>query len=379
MLISEGSPLFWSSKQASRRPSHGAGFLGTHVDSILQFIAANRLTLAAGCAAGVGMCFFFCGVQLFARINSSNAISKVSVGTAAPGLATIAGKTTGTRTLAGPISGKPCYVYQTSVWQQDSSGKKEWKNVAEETGHVTFLIEDETGQLLVEPSGAQLDLRQSLSEEYGSASSPSPGTSDPTSNKEILPGAVSNFLARNGITLDRPTRFKEYCLEPETGIVITGTVAVSSSNPPPAIAKTTVSPQPEIIRLATGPTPQSTSHMSQQAKIAAALAKAGLATPDMWATGEGGLQAINSLIDSHSRPEQSPPDLKPGASATPALALTTTTMTMAKNPDNPTFIISNRNQPSGPTSLGWKSVALVLAGSTLTTLSLYVLLVAHLH
>ncbi len=376
MLISEGSPLFSAFEAGFEKPSQGAGFLGTQVDPILQFIAANHLTLAAGCAAGVGMCFFFCGMQLFAHGNSSDPVSKVGIGRATPGIAAIAGKTTGARTLAAPISGRPCYVYQTSIWQQEPNGKRQWKNVAEETGHVTFLVEDETGQLLVEPSGAELDLRQNLSEVYGSPSSPSGGTSDQTSNKETLPDTLSNFLARNGITLERPTRVEEYSLEPETSVVITGTVAVSSSNPPPALAKATASPQPEIIRLPTGPTPPSTTHMSQQAKIAAALAKAGLATPDMWATGEGGLQAINSLIDSHSRPEQSPADLKPGASATPALPLAT--MTMAKGPDNPTFIISNRNQPSGPTSLGWKSVALVLAGSTLTTLSLYVLLVAHM-
>ena len=368
------SPLFSVFEAGFERPSQGAGLLGSPVNPILQFIAANHLTLAAGCAAGVGMCFFFCGVQLFARGNSSDPVSKVGVGAATPGLAAIAGKTTGARTLAAPISGRPCYVYQTSIWQQEPSGKREWKNVAEETGHVTFLVEDETGQLLVEPSGAELDLRQNLSEEYGSPSLPSE-TSNQISNNEILP-AVSSFLARNGISLKRPTRVEEYCLEPETSVVITGTVAASSSNPPPALAKATASPQPQIIRLPSGPTPQSTSHMSQQAKIAAALAKAGLAAPDMWATGEGGLQAINSLIDGHSRPEQSPPDLKSGAPATPAPPLAT--MTMAKRPDNPTFIISNRNQPSGPTSLGWKSVALVLAGSTLTTVSLYFLLLAHL-
>jgi hypothetical protein len=120
--------------------------------------------------------------------------------------------------------------------------------------------------------------------------------------------------------------------------------------------------------------------MSQQAKIAAALAKAGLATPDMWATGEGGLQAVNSLIEGHSRPGQSSPDSKSDAPATLALAttmiVTTTTMTMTKGPDDSTFIISN--QPGHPTSLNWKAVALVLAGSTLTTLSLYVLLLARL-
>ena len=384
-------------------------FLGTRVNpTFLQFISANHLALAAGCAAGVGMCFFFCGVQLFAHKYSSDRAPRVTVSAAVPGLATISGKAAGSRTLAAPLSGKPCFVYRTCIWQLRESAEekdqKEWKNVAEETGHLTFLIEDETGQLLVEPSGAELDLRQNISEEYGPPSSPSSGAPDPPSHnrpsnqEKSIPDSVEKFLARNGITLNRPIRVEEYCLEPETPVVVTGTViqndamqadslastsGPTSGNPPVDVAKAPGDPlllQPEIIRLASGPAPQSTSQMSQQGKIAAALAKAGLATPDMWATGEGGLQAVNSLIDSHSRPGQSSPDSKPDSSATLTLAttitVTTATMTMTRGSDDPTFMISS--QPASPTSVNWKSVALVLAGSTLTTLSIYVLLLARL-
>lgn len=383
--------------------------LGTHVNlTFLEFISANHLTIAAGCAAGIGMCFFFCGVQLFAHRHPFDRAPRVTVCTAVPGLAAIAGKAAGSRTLSAPLSGKPCFVYRTCIWQLHESAeknhKKEWKNVAEESGHLTFLLQDDTGQLLVEPSGAELDLYMNSCEEYGSPSSPSSGDSDspshdrPSSKQGSIPESVANFLARNRIMLDRPTCVEEYCLEPETAVVVTGTViqndatranslastsAVISANQPVGGAKATRDPlllQPEIIRLASGPVPQSTSQMSQQAKIAAALAKAGLATPDMWATGEGGLQAVNSLIEGHSRPGQSSPDSKSDAPATLALAttmiVTTTTMTMTKGPDDSTFIISN--QPGHPTSLNWKAVALVLAGSTLTTLSLYVLLLARL-
>jgi hypothetical protein len=335
------------------------------------------------------MCFFLCGVQLFARKRPSGQASMLTVNAARPGLAAISGKSAGTRTLAAPISGMPCYVYRAAVWQLDSGREKEWKNVAGETGHVTFLIEDETGEILVEPSGAEFELCQSLREEYGSPSSSS-----------SVPEAVANFLARNGITLDRRTRVEEYCLQPETPVVVTGTVIENSALSENAVAPVSAESlrnleqvagaargaasgvddlrqrQPEVIRLASGPAPQSTTQMTQQAKIAAALARAGLASPDMWTASEGSLQAINALIDSHSRPNQSPSDSKPDASATPELSLTT--MTMTKGPEDAAFIISNL-QPARENSLGWQSVALVLAGSTLTTLSLYVLLLAHLH
>ena len=314
----------------------------------------------------------------------------LTVNAARPGLAAISGKAAGTRTLVAPISGMPCYVYRAAVWQLDSGKKAGWKNVAGETGHVTFLIEDETGEILVEPSGAEFELCQSLSGEYSS----------PSSSSSSVPEAVANFLAGNGITLDRPTRVEEYCLQPETAVVVTGTVIENSALSENAVAPVSAeSPrnleqaagaarsaasgvddlqqrQPEVIRLASGPVPQSTTQMTQQAKIAAALARAGLASPDMWTASEGSLQAINALIDSHSRPNQSQPDSKPDASATPELSLTT--MTMTKGADDAAFIISNL-QPARENSLGWQSVALVLAGSTLTTLSLYVLLLAHMH
>ena len=211
--------------------------LGKHVNlSFLQFIATDHLALAAGCAAGVGMCFFFCGVQLFARQHPSSCAPRVAISATAPGFAAVAGKATGQRTLPLPSAeGHASSIGPRILQLQESAedkDKKEWKNVAEETGHLTFFIEDETGQLLVEPSGAELDLRQNISEEYSSQSSSSPQPLDefsdrPSNNQssgETVPRTFTNFLVRNGISLDRPTCVEEYCLEPETPIVVTGTV-----------------------------------------------------------------------------------------------------------------------------------------------------------
>jgi len=402
------SPLF----SVFERVIENRGVLGTQVSPILQLIVANQVALAAGCAAGVGMCFFFCGLQLFAHRQSPGRGPKVTVNAALPGPATIAGKATGQRTLPAPISRKPCYVYRASIWQlHESGGTKQWKKAADETGHLTFLVEDETGQLPVEPSGAELDLLRSISEEYGAPLS-SGATSDGFSEKETVPEAVTNFLARNGIAHDRPIRVEEYCLEPETPVVVTGTVtrnsAVQASTPASisldssSVESTTKLPelatdslagtaggpqprQPEVIRLASGRPSESTTQMSQQSKIAAALAKAGLAQRDVWVTADTWVPDFSAGANGHSKSEQSQSNQTSNTvSALPLPTTMTMTMTVAmamtimKGLDDPTFIISSRDQPSGRTSLGWKSVALVLAGSTLATLSLYVLLLAHL-
>ena len=107
------------------------------------------------------------------------------------------------------------------VWQQSTSGAKaEWTKVTEETLHLPFFIEDATGQLLVEPLGAEFDLHQTLREEYGLPSS--------SLKSENIPPSVHNFLIGHGIPLDRPTRIEEHALQPEMPVLIAGTV---SKNP----------------------------------------------------------------------------------------------------------------------------------------------------
>ena len=97
----------------------------------------------------------------------------------------------------------------------------------------------------------------------------------------------------------------------------------------------------------------------------------------MWATTEASALGIPSGANGHPKPEHSQPNSTPDATATTSFGAAMT-ITMTKGPDDPTFIISN-HQPASRISLNWKSVAVVLAGSTLTTLSLYILLLAHLH
>lgn len=201
--------------------------------SFLHFIALNRLALVGCSATGLGLAFFFFGVRVFARKYFGGHESRLSIRAAAPGPAAIFGRATGARTLAAPITASPCFVYRTAIWQREPTGKNEWKNAAEETGCLTFLLEDSTGQLLVEPLGAKLDLRQHFSKEYDSPASSANHSSGRPSPDQIpiqnaIPERVANFLARNGITLDRPTRIEECCLEPATSVFITGTLATDA-------------------------------------------------------------------------------------------------------------------------------------------------------
>jgi hypothetical protein len=417
--------------------------------SLLHFIALNRLVLEGCSAAGLGLAFFFFGVRPFARRYFHGSRSRLRIRAAAAGPAAIFGRATGPRTLAAPITGSPCYVYRTAIWQQEPGGKSEWKKAAEETGCLTFLLEDSTGQLLVEPLGAELDLRQNFSDEYGSAASSANQPSDRLAPQNPISERVTTFLARNGITPDRPTRIEECFLEPATPVFITGTLAsetdrslqtsqsargadtrdkdasiqntpVNSSRAANASASSArratdlvlaASSKPEVIRLASGPASSSTLQMTQQAKIAAALNRAGIGHANLWASGDAaspGAQreaATNSRAnfaapptsDSTSTPASSPnngnsrserPEFDPAkvddsqpdptsASPTGSTPTPRPSLTMTKGSDDAPFLISN--QSGHPTSLGWKSVLLVVTGSSLTAFGLQVLLLEYLN
>ena len=397
-----------------------------------------HLTLTACFAVAVGVCLFLFGVRLFARKHSLASISTSTIRALAPGRAAISGKAIGPNTLSAPITGQKCYIARTTVWQQSKSGAKaEWTKVAEQTLHLPFFIEDATGQLLVEPLGAEFDLHQILREEYSLPSSPS--------KPENVPPSVHNFLVGHGIPVDRPTRIEEHALQPETPLMIAGTVSrnpgvevrplspVPNDTPPNRnIARPTngdflaSAVRPEIVKLSGGPAPASTTEMTQQGKIAAALNRAGMAGPEGWTVAS--VRAENGQSeDSHgdnSRPEsalrkfvavkesaQLGPDPVPEARSTardqikdqtkdgtkdptkdgarvqtkdrtnnkpksetvsafdlsPALAL-------IKGANNAPFRISCQSPPAAAISLGWACVTMVVGGTGLTILGIYLLL-----
>jgi hypothetical protein len=376
----------------------------TLIIGLLLFFPTNRLTTMACFAAAAGVYFFFHGFQLLARRHQLEQIPESSIRGLSEGPASVSGVATGPYTLSGPITGEPCYLYQTTVWQQDGPDRqREWKKVAEETLHLPFYIEDATGHLLVEPFGAALDLHQNLREEYDASLSPS--------SSENIPQRVSGFLARQGIFSDRPTRVEEWSIQPNTPVFIAGTITENPGIPVRPISKDEFQvgkdnqrgntkpgdggPQHEIIRLASGPAPSSTIQMTQQGKIAAALSRAGITKPEAWAAAGVSFPANADQVAVEERTHTST-NTVPHASAITAnqeangqsnrlekdgqksdsahgfdLA---PPFVLMKGADNSAFVISCHSQPEVVSSLGWKSVGLVVVGAFLSVLGLYVLL-----
>jgi len=350
------------------------------------FIPINDLTILSAVAIAGGLYFFVSGFRLLARKRLLLTTPTSKIRSASMGLVEVNGMAAGPYTMPAPITGKPCFLYHTTAWQQRDGKKEDWDKVADETLHLPFFIDDLTGQLLVEPLGADLDLHRDFREEYAASF-----FSSNFSNPDEVPPRVSVFLSRHGIAPARRLRIEERSIKPEDALFIAGTltenpgVQVRSFSPRSDYSHRTAPnnsseqlPAPEIIRLPNGSSPSSTQEMSQQAKIAAALTRAGITKSEAWSAAGVPYQTIaveenappapvfadNSAHNSaHDEAQPKPSDFN----LSPPVVL-------MKGANNPTFVISFRSQKEFVSALAWKSAAMVWGGAAITLLGLYMLL-----
>lgn len=365
---------------------------------------------AFGFCAGIGL--FVYGFKLLQRrrLILDTPFSKIR--SAAMGMVEVSGLAVGPYTMIAPITARPCYYYRTLVWEYKQQGKnKQWVKVAGECMHLPFFVDDNTGRMLVDPRGADLDLHCDFEEQFCDSF---------FTVKDSAPYNVRYFLGRHGIATNNKIKVQEYCIKPKNSLFILGTLGENPGvevGPQPVRDDDSIStgamsfslgsisvnslfsisgrggndsadsevtwsaqhrePTPQqLVRLTSEGAPKSTAEMSQQQKIAAALLKAGISSPAAWAaagvsaTGQTGVvqtiadpttmggngdQAQNGAFDPH------PPVL------------------LMKGTNNKTFLISWRSQQEVARSLGWKCALMIWGGPALALLSLYLFLgIEHL-
>lgn len=371
---------------------------------------SDNLWIFVAVGACGGLYLFYRGFRILQRkrLIANTPLSKIR--SAALGLVEINGLAVGPYTMTAPITGRACYYYRTLAWELRKSGKnEEWHQVADESFHVPFYVDDNTGQQLIDPQGAEMDLHRDFHEEYSNSM---------FFGKE-MPEAVRAFLARHAVSGERRVRVDEYCIKPKNALFILGTLAeninlkVSAepiktrhaplakfSVPIPgtnggkvgvALEATPSSnlrsmrlemtsgeagaqvPQ-EVIQLSAPQKQQSSAELTQQGKIAAALMRAGIHNPNAWAAagvdparaGTAGPSGVSALDSSSAA----------AGAAREQFDLQPKTVLMRGENDS-TFLISWRSQREIIASMGWKSVACIWGGPALTLISVYVLL-AHL-
>src|SRR5262249_12867338 len=86
--------------------------------------------------------------------------------------------------------------------------------------HVPFFLDDNTGRVLVDPQGAEMDIHRDFQEEFDHSV---------LSGSLELPGNVTSFLARHGVAPEHKIKVEEHCIKPKNALFILGTLAEKPS------------------------------------------------------------------------------------------------------------------------------------------------------
>jgi len=358
-----------------------------------------------GFCAGIGL--FFYGFRLLQRrrLILDTPFSKIR--SASVGMVEVSGLAAGPYTLIAPITARSCYYYRTLIWEYKQRGKsKEWVKVAGECMHLPFFVDDNTGRVLVDPRGADLDLHQDFEQQFCDSF---------FTTKDPAPPNVRTFLVRHGIATSNKIKVEEYCIKPKNSLFILGTLSenpgvevgpqpvqddetvnsfsigslsrsiasisfsvggrdqdLDFGTPSPGLTPSDAASQP-IIRLSPAePVTSKTSEMTQQQKVAAALIKAGISNPAAWAAAgmaaAGGVQ----VVADPALPSEEDDGLN---SSPPANAFDPhPPVVLTKGNNNKTFLISWRSQREVARVLGWKCAVMIWGGPALSLLCLYFIL-----
>jgi hypothetical protein len=379
--------------------------------STLLLRSSNPGGFILWCLVGIctGIYLFVQGFRLLQRRQLILNTPASKVRSASMGMVELNGLAVGPYTMVAPITARPCYCYRTFVWEWKQAGKnKQWVKVAAECMHVPFFLDDNTGKVLVDPRGADLDLHQDFHQEFCDGF---------FTTKEEAPPNVRSFLSRHGISTTNKIKVEESCIKPKNALFLLGTLdenpGLELAPDPVRDAETTplivgnalsFSVNTNVVRSALAPMIGSTTGFSglslsgglqhnpafdpiydqaistartahplpspgatkpaDGAAVAAALTKAGISSPAAWAGARvtpTGAAAGTTPSAPAQEFDQHPP------------------VVLMKGKNNPTFLISWRSQRDLARSLGWKCALMIWGGPALALLSLYVLLaITHL-
>jgi len=161
------------------------------------------LVAAGGAAAGVYL--YLRGFRLLRlkRLILNTPFSRIH--SASIGLVEVAGTPVGPQVLTAPLSGDSCFYYRVRAWQWvQSDDKHEWKSVLDESHYVPFFLEDQTGRVLVDPQGAEMDVHRSFADEVGAS----------LFRTDLIPPNMRDFLLSRGLVPYEKIKLEE-CVIPQ--------------------------------------------------------------------------------------------------------------------------------------------------------------------
>jgi hypothetical protein len=172
--------------------------------------------LVAGFCAGIF--FFVVGLKSFMRKRLIENIPTSKVRSVAMGLAEIYGEVVPSegRILKSPFTDRECvyYKYKIEQWRQGNKGRGHWATVRHGERGEHFFIKDETGFMLVDPAGANVDIKTDTMMTSGSMGNPN------DSVKAFLDSVNFDY---KGLIFNKSLRYTEYFISPGDKCYIMGT------------------------------------------------------------------------------------------------------------------------------------------------------------
>lgn len=376
-----------------------------------------------------GLYLFFRGFVLLQRRHLILNTPASKVRSAALGLVELNGLAAGPYTITAPVTTRPCYYYRTTVREWKQSGRsKQWVTIADECFHVPFFLDDNTGSVMVNPRGAELDLHRDFHQEFCDSL---------FTMKEDVHGNVRSFLSRHGVSTTNKIQVEEFCIKPKNALFVLGTLAENPGleltpqpiqefesrplNPGKLLScslggalsfisdRTALHAPPlehsplgeeriaghslrelgfdksdlyrqgytrsahatagQVIHLSSAAASAPLAEMTQQQKVAAALEKAGITNPAAWAAAGVLPSAIPLQNSNGSVPTGTAGQLQ--SSSNYDTFESNPPVILMKGTNNTNFFISWRSQREVARTLGWKCSLMIWGGPALALLCLY--------
>lgn len=192
---------------------------------------------------GVGLLMFGRSFRLLKRKRLIENTPTSKIRSLAMGLVEISGEVvSGAAPLASPITAASCVYWAFTIEEYRRSGKsRRWVTVKQAAEGQPFRVRDDTGEVLVDPAGAEVEIPADLSCQSGSGAG-------------ILPEAAA-FMEQQGIGLrsflgiSKQLRVTERYLAPQDRVFILGT---AGDNPQVAEATAATGVQDIMIQRGAG-------------------------------------------------------------------------------------------------------------------------------
>ena len=165
-----------------------------------------------------GIFLFFDGFRVFKKKRLIDNIPTSTIRGMSMGLVELSVTSTPQKTLVAPFSKEECVLYEYEIERYEKSGKnKRWVTVySGDSLSESFVINDQTGRAVVNPTGAEIYLKNTY--RYTS------GLTNPLNEIQIEFLESSN-ISYSGLFIDKPFRFTEKIIRPNQKVYILGTAS----------------------------------------------------------------------------------------------------------------------------------------------------------